>query len=112
MGKANLFLSPALLAEFSEVLSRPKFAERLAAKRTTAADLARKLSEQVTIVSPSVLDLPSDLRDPKDLPVLACAIAARVDAIVSGDNDLLSLKSFQGIPIMNARQALEKLNVT
>ncbi len=52
-----------------------------------------------------------ELRDPKDLPVLAAAVAAHADAIVTGDEDLISLKSFQGIPIMKARDALEKLGL-
>lgn len=110
-GKATLLLSPELLAEFADVSSRPKFAERIATRGTTAADLARKLAEEVTIVSPVPLPLPPELRDPKDLPVLACAVAARADAIVSGDDDLVSLRSFQGIPIIKAREALQKLGL-
>jgi predicted nucleic acid-binding protein len=42
----------------------------------------------------------------KDLPVLACAVAAKADAIVTGDDDLLVLHSFRDIPIVNVRQAL------
>jgi len=106
--KAELVLSPDLLAEFAEVLARPGFAARIAARGTTAKELARKLAEEVTIVAPAQLPLPAELRDPKDLPVLACAVAAQADAIVSGDEDLLTLKSFRGIPIVNARQALER----
>jgi predicted nucleic acid-binding protein len=37
--------------------------------------------------------------------VLALALAAKVDLIVSGDNDLLSLGSFEGIPIVAPAQA-------
>lgn len=54
---------------------------------------------------------PPELRDPKDLPVLAAAVAAHADAIVTGDEDLVSLKSFQGIPITKDREALEKLGL-
>jgi len=108
-GKAELVLSPDLLAEFAGVIARPKFIGRVAAKGTTANALARKLSEEVTIIAPAPLPLPPELRDPKDLPVLACAVAARADAIVSGDDDLLTLKSFQNIPIISAREATEKL---
>ncbi len=38
---------------------------------------------------------PPSLRDPDDLPVLTCAIAAGVDAISTGDKGLLSPKSFE-----------------
>jgi putative PIN family toxin of toxin-antitoxin system len=108
-GKVELVLSPKLLAEFAQVVARPKFAARVAARGATANDLARKLAEEVTIVSPSALPLPAELRDPKDLHVLECAVAAQADAIVSGDQDLLSLRSFQGIPIMNASKALRQV---
>ncbi len=110
-GKATVVLSPELLAEFAEVAARPKFARRIAAKGTTAADLARKLAEEVTIVSPEPLELPPELRDPKDLPVLACAVTGKVAAIVTGDDDLLTLNSFQGIAIVTSRQGLQKLRI-
>ncbi len=47
-------------------------------------------------------------RDP-DL-VLAAALAANADAIVTGDRDLLVLKSFHGIPILNPRDCLARLS--
>jgi len=49
--------------------------------------------------------------DPKDLLVLAAAVAAQADAIVTGDEDLLSMGTFAGIPILRVRQALEKLGI-
>jgi uncharacterized protein len=106
-GKAQLVTSPQLLAEFADVLLRPKFFHRVAARLTTAEDLARKLAQEATVVAPAELPLPTELRDPKDLPVLACAVAARANGIVSGDHDLLVLRTFQGIPIMTARESLQ-----
>jgi len=41
--------------------------------------------------------------------VLACALAAKADLIVSGDSHLLNLKSYQDIPIVNAAEALARL---
>ena len=41
--------------------------------------------------------------------VLAAAIAAKADLIVSGDKDLLTLGSFQGIPITTAARAVERI---
>jgi len=111
-GKVELMLSSDLLVEFAGVLARPKFIARIAAKGTNANELARKLSEHVTIVAPALLPLPPELRDPKDLPVLACAVSAQADAIVSGDDDLLTLKSCQNIPIINAREALKRLGLS
>jgi putative PIN family toxin of toxin-antitoxin system len=100
-----------LLAEFAEVISRPKFAGRVAAKTITPDDLVGKLAKEVTIVSPILLPLPPELRDSNDLHVLACAVTAHADAIISGDEDLLTLQSFKGIPIINASQALRLLGL-
>ena len=48
--------------------------------------------------------------DPDDDMIIATAIAGKADYIISGDKrDMLSLKEVQGIPIITARQAVEKL---
>jgi hypothetical protein len=41
--------------------------------------------------------------------VLAAALAAKADLIVSGDAHLLDLKSFQGIKIVTAAVAVERI---
>ena len=51
-------------------------------------------------------------RDPDDDHVLACAVAARADLIVTRDLDLLDLKTFQNIPILAAADALRKFEAT
>jgi predicted nucleic acid-binding protein len=60
---------------------------------------------------PAPMPVPAALRDPDDVHVLACAAAAQADAIVSGDKDLLDLKTFAGIPIINAADALRRLGL-
>jgi putative PIN family toxin of toxin-antitoxin system len=109
--RANLVLSAALLAEFGDVVGRQEFASRLAARNVTPSKLVVRLARKAEFVSPKSLPVPASLRDPKDLPVLATAVAARVDAIVTGDTDLLTMRSFEGIPIITAREALEKLRL-
>jgi predicted nucleic acid-binding protein len=49
------------------------------------------------------------LRDPDDDVVLATALAASVDAIVSGDKDLTDFGRFRNIPIITAAHALSRL---
>ena len=46
-------------------------------------------------------------RDPKDDMVFECAIQADAQIIVSGDNDLLSVKTYRGIRVLTARQFLD-----
>lgn len=79
----NVVLS-ALLDELAEVLTRPSATRRLAVIGRTVPD------------------------DADDDQVIAAAIAAGADWIVSGDADLLSMGSYQGIPIITAAQAAEQ----
>ena len=56
-------------------------------------------------------EIKSDLqvcRDPKDDKFLNCAIDAKAIYIVSGDNDLLTIKNFEGIEIVTAREFYDK----
>jgi predicted nucleic acid-binding protein len=48
-------------------------------------------------------------RDPDDDAVLALVLAAQVDFIVSGDNDLLDLQAFESIPIVSPAEALRRV---
>ena len=43
-------------------------------------------------------------RDPDDRWVLATAVTGQADAIVTGDQDLLSLETFAGISVLSPRQ--------
>jgi predicted nucleic acid-binding protein len=49
-------------------------------------------------------------RDPDDDAVLACALAARADLIISGDAHLLNLKSYQRMPIVSTAEALARIS--
>ena len=104
----TLITSPVLLAELAEVLARDKFAGRILRAGLSARALVDDYADIVHVITPDALPEPAS-RDPDDDAVLACAIAARVDAIVSGDADLLTMDSFHGIPILSARQAVQKL---
>jgi len=53
---------------------------------------------------------PAVIADPDDDHVLACAVAAVADVIVSGDTDLLDLAMYQGIPIVTAVEAVTRLS--
>ena len=106
--KLTLVTSPVLLAELAEVLARDKFAARILRAGLSAKALLEDYADIVHVIEPDALPVPVS-RDPDDDEVLACAITARVDAIVSGDADLLILENFRGIPILTANQAVGKL---
>lgn len=104
----ELYSSSLLLSELSEVLLRPRFAQRINVAGLAVTALLADYADLVATVVPTPLSERVS-RDPDDDEVLACAIAANADAIVSGDQDLLTLKIFQGIPILTVTQMLTKI---
>ncbi|MCA0244222.1 MAG: putative toxin-antitoxin system toxin component, PIN family [Proteobacteria bacterium] len=106
--RIELASSAALLAELQGVLSREKFAKQLAKRGLTVADVFDGYAAMVTLILPAVI-APTITRDPADDQVLAAALAAQADLIVSGDAHLLDLKNFQGIEIITAAAALERI---
>lgn len=99
-----LFTSAALLAELDGVLSRPKFARPLAQRGLTVDDLLHGYAALAAMVRPASI-APTILRDPADDAVLAAALGAQADMIVSGDAHLLDLKNFHGMRIVTASDA-------
>jgi putative PIN family toxin of toxin-antitoxin system len=104
----TLCASMPLLAELAEVLCRPKFAQRIRTAEVSAATLVQDYARLSEIVEPQALNAPVS-RDPDDDVVLATAVAARAALIISGDEDLLILNEFQGISIVPAFTALQRL---
>ena len=47
-------------------------------------------------------------RDADDDWVLATAVAGQAEVILTGDNDLLKMRAFQGVVIPSPRQFLER----
>lgn len=91
------------------MLLREKFARQLARRGLTVADVFDGYAAMVTIVVPAAI-APTIARDPADDQVLATALAAAADLIVSGDAHLLDLKGFHGIAIVTPASALAHLD--
>lgn len=109
-GTPKLVTSPELIAELERVLARPKF--RIVFKRSgiDPRRLLREIARMMEVVAAPPLPRPMS-RDQDDDRVLAAAIAGKADIIVSGDDDLLSLGSYEGIPILTPVEALRVTDV-
>ncbi len=104
-GTLRLVTSPALLAELADVLGRTKVTAILNRTRTTCEQVLAQIEQLAEIIAPPPLTQPV-CRDPDDDQLLALARAAQVELIVSGDDDLLTLGSFEAILILSPAQAL------
>ncbi|MSQ70196.1 MAG: putative toxin-antitoxin system toxin component, PIN family [Betaproteobacteria bacterium] len=107
-GQIELCTSPFLSTELGRVLAYPAIAQALAKRGLSARDVHRRYLASVLWFEPAPLTQPV-CRDSDDDHVLACAIAAGADLIVSGDDDLLSLRRYENIPIVTATAALETI---
>ena len=93
-GELTLLSSTALIVELRRVLSYPKLA-KVFAKPGAIAELVAGASVQV--LTSTRLQI---VEDDSDNRVLEAALEGGADYIVSGDDDLLALGSFGGIPIV------------
>ncbi|MDQ3273236.1 MAG: putative toxin-antitoxin system toxin component, PIN family [Pseudomonadota bacterium] len=106
--KFAAFTSYPLISELTRKLLGTKLGSELLKRDISAQQLVMNYSALCEVVSPSPL-AQAVSRDTDDDSVLACAKAAQADLIVSGDQDLLVLQRFEGIPIITALQALDRL---
>lgn len=71
--------------------------------QSIASNIQEFLSTETEIVKP--VSIPQDTcRDKTDLKVLGTAVAGGVEAIVTGDNDLLIVQEFRSIRILSPRK--------
>ena len=97
------------IAEIGDVLVRPRL------KRSIHTDEAVAIVENIDAYALVLTDAPVvDISpDPNDNPILAAAIASKVDLIVSGYKKhmlALALREVQRIPVVTAREASERIS--
>jgi len=102
-GSIRLITSPVLLDELDEKL-RFKFEWSSARAGHTRNELEALCDVVSTVNSLAVI-----VEDPDDDRVLECAVAGRADCIVSGDRHLLKLGAYEGMPILTARQFMDRI---
>lgn len=103
--RITVVASPLLLAELDSVLRRPKFA-RYADERTRR-EFVERVRRHASVAEDPVNARPVT-RDRRDDYLVALARQERVDAIVSGDRDLLDA-GLDEPPVWSPRQLADRI---
>jgi putative PIN family toxin of toxin-antitoxin system len=105
-GRLEIVTSPMLLSEIAGVLTRPRLARYLSGSE--ARRFVAGLASQTTLTSDAPLPHPAVCRDPGDDYLVALALHAHAEAIVTGDRDLLELVD-PPVPAITPRELVERL---
>jgi putative PIN family toxin of toxin-antitoxin system len=99
-GDLDVAISQSIIDETLRVL-RDKFR----ASPSELSEAARIMDAAATMVYPTVT--PRAVKnDPNDDHIVACAVAAEADAIITGDKHLLSMGEYEGIKMMRVGESL------
>jgi len=109
-GKLQLITSRQLLEELERVLAYRRLAPVLQQTGLSASELADAVARAANVVRPTSTLMVA--RDDADNRVLEAAVSGAAEVIVSGDDDLLSLGTIEGIEIMSAADAVVRLGLS
>lgn len=106
-GLFELVTSPQIIAELARTFEQPYFRLRLSeARRQANLDLLRF---SATSVIPTA-EVARVATHPEDDGILAAAVSANADYLVTGDRQLHRLEIFRGVAIVSPRQFVEVLS--
>jgi len=100
--RGKLVLSQGTIEELNEVLRRKGFDKYVLEDERIEFIIA--LVREATLIE--ITEAVTECRDPKDNTFLELAVSGKATCIVSGDDDLLVLHPFRGIPVLTPRQFL------
>lgn len=104
--QVTIFASEDLFHELEATLKRNKFASKIQSLGFTVEELLDASTEVLNFCPNVSINLPQ-LRDPKDNHILAAALSANAEVLITGDQDLLVLNNFMGIAIMKPTDFLD-----
>ena len=105
----TVYISKDILLEISKVLLYPKISEVVSNAGLNEKEILRAIEANSTIVKPK-LKLHIMKEDAEDNKILECALASKVDIIVTGDKHLLQMDRFRDIEIITPAKFIEKNN--
>ena len=98
-----IYVSHAILAEYEDVIWRPKFDHLSEESRHMAISVIRKVA---IIVNPS-FHISAIASDPDDNRFLECAISAKADFLITGNTRHFPMGEYHGVRIVTARTFLD-----
>ncbi|MBI3527064.1 MAG: putative toxin-antitoxin system toxin component, PIN family [Betaproteobacteria bacterium] len=104
-GTVDIYTSAVLAMELREALAYAKFAKRITANGDSVDRCIGRFMTIANLTAAAMIE-GTGSADPNDEHVIACALSAQADLIVSGDAHLLDLKSYRRIRILTATAAL------
>lgn len=107
-GTIELYSSPVLVAELAEILGRAHIEKKINEVGSSAEAILSLYAQLARIVSPT--DVPRVVpNDPDDDHLIACALSAQADLVVTGDHGVLAIRKHQGIDIVAPATALGRI---
>lgn len=106
-GAYVLIYSEPLLTELVDAVNRPRIKDKYGVTPEDIETLMAFILLRGEAVVPTRRI--TICRDPKDNMFLEAAVDGKADMIISGDDDLLKLNAFEGIPIVTPTEFLAKL---
>lgn len=106
LAEGTFLISAPTLLELAEVLSREKLNKYLLEEDRMRFLVALLKETELVEVTEAVFDC----RDAEDNKFLELAVSGKADYIVSGDQDLLVLGPFRGIPVLTPKEFLSNVS--
>jgi putative PIN family toxin of toxin-antitoxin system len=102
-------ISRETMEELKRVLMYPKIARLLKWSSTDVDSFISSIELIAEEVDVAFWVSNVDCRDPDDIKFLSLAVAGRADFLVTGDEDLLILKTIADIPVLSPSQCLSRI---
>ena len=106
-GRIEVISSPLLLAEITSALARRRLRRYLSLEE--AERFVADLASQTALSTDAPQPHPAVCRDPADDYLIALALHAGAEAIVTGDRDLLEITD-PPVAVVTPRAMMERLN--
>ncbi len=110
-GNLRLVISPGIIQELISVFRYPMTKKSLKKHRLTDEEVADAIFKilKIATITPGSEIVQDASPDPADDMVLSCALEGQADFLISGDQDLIKIKSYEGVKIVTPATFLQEI---